>query len=117
MGLDQYLSRKVVQKDEIYYWRKFGELQNLMEQIWREQTHPKDSDEFNCVELKLTPEICDRVIKAIRQKKLPTHEGYFYGSDNMGDKEYLDEAIRRFQQVKEDLMDNPDQEIVYHAWY
>jgi len=117
MGLDQEIRRKIIKKEEVFYWREFGELQNLMEVIWREQNPFQDDKEFNCVELVLTTEICDRVINAIKNRNLPDHSGFFFGSLNKDDNEYLDEAIRRFEQIKDDLTDCPDQEIVYWSWY
>ena len=116
MGLDQYIERKVLKKEEIFYWRKFGELQNLMSQIWREQ-NPDDSGDFNCIELVLTTEICDRVINSIKQKNLPDHEGFFFGPSNKDNKEYLKDTIMKFKQIKSELEEYPDQEIVYYSWY
>jgi len=117
MGLDQYIERRVLKKEEIFYWRKFGELQNLMEQIWREQNQFQDNKEFNCVELILTTEVCDRVIKAIKNNEMPDHSGFFFGAPNTDDKEFLKDTIMKFKQIKNELEEYPDQEIIYYAWY
>lgn len=119
MGLDQYIERKVVKKEEVFYWRKFGELQNLMQAIYvRECKDNEDFDpEFNCRELPLTIPICNEVIKAIESRNLPYHQGFFFGGPNADDDEFLDDAVSKFKAIKKELTDNPDTELVYHAWY
>jgi len=119
MGLDQYIERKVVKKEEVFYWRKFGELQNLMQAIYvRECKDNENFDpEFNCRELPLTIPICNEVIKAIKSRNLPDHQGFFFGRSNVEDDEYLNDAVKKFTAIKQELKDNPTAELVYYAWY
>lgn len=101
MGLDAWVQNS--NGSELKYWRKFGELQNLMEFIWRRE-FPKESEgeSFNCVKLELTPNILDEVISAIKTRTLPDHSGFFFGESNMGYPERLQEAEEFFSRLKED---------------
>lgn len=98
-------------RDEFYYWRKFGELQNLMEDIWRRDPNNANKD-FNCVDVLLTEDICQEVIDKLNHvEELPECHGFFYGQPNIENDEYIMEAIRVW---KDALMEVKEGSILYY---
>jgi len=110
MGLDQYVTNG--QGDELQYYCKFGELHNLLEAVYKKQG---GIDEFNCIDLQLTEEICDEVIESIQTRNMPDCDGFFFGSSNMEDEEYLEEALTHFKGFKEQIKEG--ETVIYSAWY
>jgi hypothetical protein len=125
MGLDQNaykVKRKyapttktqTVRTTEICYWRKHNALQGWMEELWCEKTG-KTPIELNCQDLEITSEDLDKLEEAITKNKLPSTEGFFYGSDTSQDesrKEYdLDFVSKAREAIKEGY------EIIYSCWW
>lgn len=120
MGLDIYIERitgatdsdgKQI-KEEVYYWRKFGELHNLMSEIW----HRDNEEEFNCQYLPLTEEICTEVIQHLHKpSSLPDHYGFFFGQSNKEDRDYLTDALKKWKDIKKRVKNG--EELAYFAWY
>ena len=116
MGLDQYVQKVTKKTEELYYWRKFGELQNLLHDIYIRETG--ESTHFNCEELVLTESICDEVIKALTTWSMPDHQGFFFGGSNAEDKELIEDAIEKWKQIKTEVQNvGYNEEITYFAWY
>lgn len=70
---------------EIAYWRKHPNLHGWMEQLWHNRDHsPSDDPMFNGVEIELTWEDLDALEEDIRNDRLPSTSGFFFGdnSDN-----------------------------------
>lgn len=100
MGLDQYLyayATEDSERREVGRWRKHANLQGFMEQKWRE-LHPDTDEDFNCVPLRLTKDICEEVIERSRARTLPYTVGFFFGTSMPEDDEdtirLMQEAIR-----------------------
>lgn len=116
MGLDQYVQRITKKTEQLYFWRKFGELQNLLCEVYQRETG--NTDDFNCQELTLTEAICDEVITALTTWSMPDHQGFFFDQSNAKDKEFIDDAIEKWKQIKTEVQNvSSDEEIIYFAWY
>lgn len=110
MGLDQYayVASKVGAKDDYYeekydrgnsnanqkdfydelaYWRKHPNLHGWMESLWIEKGRPGvepgyEDVMFNGVELELTFDDIVRLENDIKENKLPSTTGFFFGQDS-----------------------------------
>lgn len=91
MGLDMYahttteqpaapVDFKIEEASEIHYWRKHPNLHGWMEQLYR--TKGGTDANFNCVNLQLTAADLDHLEAAIREHRLPSTTGFFFGSSD-----------------------------------
>ncbi|MBM6395303.1 MULTISPECIES: phosphoglycerate kinase [Hyphomicrobiales] len=65
---------------ELHYWRKHPNLHGWMEALYREKGG-KD-DVFNNVNLQLTAQDLDRLEADIRDHRLPSTTGFFFGTSD-----------------------------------
>ena len=67
---------------EIAYWRKHPNLHGWMEQLWRNKnnTHGLNDITFNGIELELTWEDLDALEEDIKNGRLPSTSGFFFGT-------------------------------------
>ena len=67
---------------EIAYWRKHPNLHGWMEQLWRNKndTHGLNDITFNGIELELTWEDLDALEEDIKNERLPSTSGFFFGT-------------------------------------
>lgn len=105
--------KKVSKPREIAYWRKHPNLHGWMEQLWlRKQDIPvNDQDqfvedrhppqEFNRVELELTPEDLDNLELAITHKQLPNTAGFLFGID--ADDHYRERDLEFIKNARADM--------------
>ena len=93
MGLDMYAYATAKANEEwgtgsqreIAYWRKHPNLHGWMEQLWRSRnTDPAVDPMFNGVELELTWEDLEQLEEDIKNERLPSTVGFFFG-DNSDD--------------------------------
>jgi hypothetical protein len=93
MGLDMYAYAATKANEEwgtgsqreIAYWRKHPNLHGWMEQLWRSRnTDPNADPMFNGVELELTWEDLEQLEEDIKNERLPSTSGFFFG-DNSDD--------------------------------
>lgn len=81
---------KVTKPYELAYWRKHPNLHGWMEKLWlRKNGFPSNTDvqfiedkeppSFNGIELELTWDDLDDLERAIRNRKLPDTQGFFFG--------------------------------------
>lgn len=101
MGLDQYAYKttgKVNGKvdfdepentEKFFQWRKHSDLQGWMEKLYRAKGG-KD-EYFNCTPVVLTLDDLDSLENDIRQHKLPTTTGFFFGQSYGNDYELADD--------------------------
>lgn len=93
MGLDMYAyaaAQPQIEWDgnnqrEIAYWRKHPNLHGWMEQLWHHKGFPlpnSDDPMFNGVELELTWEDLDRLEEDVKNGRLPSTSGFFFGSNS-----------------------------------
>ena len=95
MGLACYVCTPVALKTgesisnmEIWYGRKENEIHG-----WMQQKSGKTPEEFNCVDLDLTPEILDEFEFAMKSGGLVPTPGFFFGSP--GTNEQVQEAAQK----------------------
>jgi hypothetical protein len=128
MGLDMYL---FVEKDgvktEIGYWRKCPDLHGYFEQLWNDRGQPMPKGkkkgeggfsnlggDFNCIPLRLYDKDITKVMSAIRNRKLPHTEGFFFGSSE-NDEEQIKNDLEIFRTAKGYLADG--YKVFYDSWW
>jgi hypothetical protein len=91
MGLDMYAYAAAQANEEwgtgsqreIAYWRKHPNLHGWMEQLWRSRnTDPSADPMFNGVELELSWEDLEQLEGDIKNERLPSTAGFFFGSNS-----------------------------------
>lgn len=115
MGLDQYAyaAAKAESWDnsrELAYWRKHPNLHGWMEALWLEKLSaqgikPEDSQwgsTFNGVELELTLEDLEALERDVREGRLPSTQGFFFG--NNSDDHYRQQDIDFIYQARADIL-------------
>lgn len=108
MGLDQYATaQKAEERIEIMYWRKHANLQGWMENLYISRG---GTEQFNCVDLKLSPEDIDRLEE--EHATLETVTGFFFGSTT----EAKIQATQEFISMARSYM-NDGYEIIYSSWW
>ena len=130
MGLDMYAWR--VRKDnaiddfsfdrsedaldeivEIAYWRKHHDLHGWMEALYRKRSGNSERD-FNCQPLRLTLEDLGNLETAIRHRKLPNTQGFFFGNNPPDhDSDYAD--LQFVQRAREAITEGF--EVYYDSWW
>lgn len=100
MGLDMYAfatpSKPETETDfripkdgittELAYWRKHPDLHGWMETLYRKKGGTED--DFNVVNLLLTPEDIDTLDEAVRNDFLPPTQGFFFGQSDGSEKDH-----------------------------
>ena len=85
--LDEDVRGVIEQPREIAYWRKHPNLHGWMESLWNEKGRPGIDKSFqdvmfNGVELELTWEDLDQLEEDIKNVRLPSTSGFFFGDDS-----------------------------------
>jgi hypothetical protein len=110
VGLDQYAyaaAKAGAEWDgnnhrEIAYWRKHPNLQGWMEQLWRSRnTDPSADSAFNGVELELSWEDLDALEEDVKNGRLPSTIGFFFG--NPSDEYYLQEDLAFVRKARAEI--------------
>ena len=95
---------------EIAYWRKHPNLQGWMEHLWHKTRNTEgnpvveDADDmgtFNGVELELTWQDIDELENAVKKRKLPSTQGFFFGND--ADQYYYDQDLEFIKNARAEL--------------
>jgi len=92
MGLDMYAyvaskndEGETVTERELAYWRKHPNLHGWMEELWKykmtEQGKWFKDHTFNGIELELTWQDLDELETDVKERKLPSTSGFFFGDD------------------------------------
>ena len=92
MGLDMYAyvaskndEGENVTERELAYWRKHPNLHGWMEELWKykmaEQGKSFKDHTFNGIELELTWQDLDELETDVKEHKLPSTSGFFFGDD------------------------------------
>ena len=92
----------VTKPREIAYWRKHPNLHGWMEQLWRSRnTDPSTDPMFNGVELELTWEDLAQLEQDVKEKRLPSTSGFFFGENS--DEYYLEQDLEFIKTARADL--------------
>lgn len=94
---------------KLAYWRKHPNLQGWMESLWKRRMHEtnRDIDEsewgssFNGIELELTWQDIDELEKAVKKRKLPSTQGFFFG--NNSDQHYYNQDLEFIKNARAEL--------------
>ena len=95
-----YRNSKLEKPRELAYWRKHPNLQGWMEQLWQKR-NPEDMSSFNGIELELTWQDIDELEKAVKKRKLPSTQGFFFGND--ADQHYYDQDLEFIKNARAEL--------------
>ena len=104
-----YRNSKLDKPRELAYWRKHPNLQGWMESLWKGKLHNANKDipdsdwgsSFNGIELELTWEDLDELEKAVKKRKLPSTQGFFFGND--ADQHYYDHDLEFIKNARAEL--------------
>jgi hypothetical protein len=113
MGLDMYLRART--SEELAYWRKHNALQHWMEQAAIDLGIVKTPDEFNCIDLPLTPELLDRLEADIKEHKLEPISGFFFGATDYDPAEYEAEDLNAIKLAREAIAEG--KQVIYTSWW
>lgn len=83
---------------EIAYWRKHPNLQGWMEHLYFQRG---GADVFNGIELELTWQDIDELEKAVKKRKLPSTQGFFFG--NNSDQHYYNQDLEFIKNARAEL--------------
>lgn len=101
---DEFVSEVVSQPRELAYWRKHPNLHGWMEQLWISKGRPRQDvgwPIFNGIELELTWDDLDKLERDIRQGRLPSTEGFFFG--NPSDDYYYEQDLEFVTNAKAEV--------------
>jgi len=123
MGLDQvaYATKEGEDRIDIQRWRKHPNLQGFMEQLWGDKGQPlpegveldnSPMGDFNCIPLSLTLGDIDELEDCVKNCKLPTTGGFFFGTSRASDKGLDEDFIREARKL---LIDG--WEVYYDSWW
>jgi len=123
MGLDQYAHAidNNGEREEIAYWRKHPNLQGWMENLWHNKGCPGRPEEpnslgmsdFNCIPVELDHSDLDNLEQAIDGNKLPSTEGFFFGSGS--DDHYKEQDLEFVRKAREAL--DAGLIVEYSSWW
>lgn len=121
MGLDQfaYCIDNNGEKEELAYWRKHPNLQGWMENLWENKGRPGERNErdllgdFNCIPVELDYDDLNNLENAILNNKLPTTEGFFFGSGS--DDHYRENDLDFIKKAREAL--DSGLSVYYDSWW
>ena len=97
---------------ELHYWRKHPNLHGWMERLYRAKGGSANS--FNCVSVELKQADLDLLEAAIRKKRLPHTEGFFFGASD-GSESEMAEDLAFVAKARQALADNLT--VYYTSWW
>lgn len=95
---------------DFWYWRKHPDLHGWMERLYRKKGGM--DEDFNCASVRLTLEDLDALEAAIKNRKLPHTEGFFFGQST-GDEAEVD--LKFVEKAREAI--NNGHAIYYDSWW
>ena len=82
----QYTNSRVPEPRELAYWRKHPNLHGWMEPLWLQKGGDNSDSSwgsnFNGIELELTWEDLETLEEDVKNGRLPSTSGFFFGSDS-----------------------------------
>ena len=81
-GTGKFKIKQEADRSEIAYWRKHHDLHGWMEQLWLDKMNAEGRDNprnFNGIELELTWQDLDNLEADVKERKLPSTSGFFFG--------------------------------------
>lgn len=88
---------------ELAYWRKHPNLHGWMERRWRQNNPGATNAIFNGVEYELTWEDLDELEQAVKKKKLPGTQGFFFGDNS--DEHYLSFDLKFIESARTAILE------------
>lgn len=117
MGLDMWLMARPKQPkaEQVHYWRKHNALHNWFEEYARDAGLVAPDDDFNCVEVKLTTELLDKLEKDVREGNLVPVGGFFFGTTEYDPKEDMEDDLAAIAKARQRITDGD--EVFYTSWW
>jgi hypothetical protein len=101
---------RIIEKEELFYWRKFNALHGWMEQLYR--TKGGTDESFNCNTVRLTLEDLDRLER--EADSLKPVEGFFFGAQTIYPED-LESVATFIAKAREALAE--DKAVYYDSWW
>lgn len=106
---NEFKNSNVAKPRELAYWRKHPNLQGWMESLWKRKMHDSNKNipesdwgsSFNGVELELTWQDLDDLEKAVKKRKLPSTQGFFFGDNS--DQHYYEHDLEFIKSARAEL--------------
>ena len=111
--IDSVTLKRSADSRELWYWRKHHDLHGWMERLYREKG---GKEEFNCQYVELTMDDLDRLERDIKQFKLPSTVGFFFGN-NPPSEESNEEDLEFIAACRNVLLANKFDRIFYTSWW
>ena len=108
LGTDGFM----IQKEELFYWRKHHDLHGWMERLYRSKGGSKES--FNCEALKLTSRDLDALELDVTTNSLPETKGFFFGV-NVPDEESIESDLEFISKAREAIQMGDC--VYYYSWW
>jgi hypothetical protein len=96
---------------EISYWRKHPNLQGWMENLYR--LKGGGQEEFNCTSVELTKEDLATLEESIKGSKLPSTQGFFFGSNS--DDYYKEQDLTFIEEARKAI--DEGKSVYYISWW
>lgn len=118
MGLDMYFLRTPKGErpndshQEIKYFRKHSDLHGWLEQEWRKENPDEKDRDFNCIYMKITPAILQRLKDYLTQPDKTRYKGFFWGESEESDWQ----ETRALTEEIEEILNSGDQ-VYYYSWW
>lgn len=111
-ALDKAKEENIIDTD-FWYWRKFNHLHGWMKRLY--QAKGGTNEDFNCSSVRLTAEDLKQLYKDIKDNKLVSEKGFFFGSDKL----YPGDVIHtlEFIDTSLDVLQKGRYAIFYIAWW
>jgi hypothetical protein len=101
-----------IEKEEIFYWRKFNALHGWMEQLYRAKGGAKES--FNCTTVRLDKPDLDQLEMDMRNDQLVPVAGFFFGQQTIYPEDL--ESVASFV-AKSRAAISEGQAVYYDSWW
>jgi hypothetical protein len=75
----------------------------------------KTPDEFNCIDLPLTPGLLDRLESDIKEHKLEPVSGFFFGTTDYDPAEYEAKDLNAIKLAREAIAEG--KQVIYTSWW
>lgn len=117
MGLDMYFHRTPkgelpgeANSPVIAYFRKHSDLHGWLERQWRKENH--DEGDFNCVYMKITSAILQRLKDYLTRPQKERYYGFFWGESDAAQWEETRKLVPRLEEIL-----NSGDQVYYYSWW
>ena len=100
-----------VERREFAYWRKFNALHGWMEDVYRSMG---GNETFNCVPMRLTPDILDELEYSCKNNELKPTQGFFFGAQEVYPED-IEDTLTFINNARNEI--ESGREVYYDSWW